>query len=193
MIIRLFLWGLLFSLALGSDADLDSLKSGLKFYHWKTVSVDLVQYQYGQTYSEEIEISFVDSTSYLIKSPQQEIFIFGLLIKTFNKQTGQLIIDQRFENDDDIFSLLNGKIDRIELNNKRNEKGLITFDMSMNEISVTGTITLKADSWHFDSMKLNYDKENWIRISEKSWQILRGVYSFEEFGSTSKEVIDLRE
>ena len=42
-------------------------------------------------------------------------------------------------------------------------------------------------------MTLNYDEENWIKISEKSWQILRGVYSFENFGSSSKEVIDLRE
>ena len=193
MISRLFLWGLLFSFVKGSDADQDSLKSGLQFYLWKTVTVDLVQYQYGQTFSEEISISFIDSNSYLIGSSQQDIFVSGSIIKTLNRQTDQLIIDQRLVDNGDVFSLLNGNIDQLTLENRRNEKGLITFDISMVEIGISSTVTVKENSWHFHSMTLNYDEENWIKISEKSWQILRGVYSFENFGSSSKEVIDLRE
>ncbi len=193
MIYRLFLWGLLLTFLNGSETDQDSLQNGLEYYRYKTVIFHLIQYQYGQTYGEEIEISFIDTNTYLIKTPQQEIFISGTLIKTHNKQTDQLIIDERLEGHEDIFSLLNGEIDKLKIKNKRSENGMITLDISMDEINISGTITIKANSWYFDSLKLDYDKENWIQINEKSWQILRGVYSYEKFGLNNNEVIDLRE
>ena len=195
MHLRLPFYGLLFfSILFGNTpSNLDSLKSGLKFLRWKKIDVELNQFQYGQTYNSIISVSFIDSIEYLIESNQQNIFISGNKIKTFNKNTKQCIIDERLPEDRDIFSIISGDLSGISISNKRNEKDLITFSFEMKDFEMKGTISVNNENWHFENVVVDFDKDNWIEIQMKSWQMLRGNYSFSEFGNEAEEVIDLRE
>ena len=195
MNVRLSLYGLIFfSFLKGSTlSDLDSLKIGLQFFRWKKIDVELNQFQYGQIYNSNLSVFFIDSTDYLIESKEQDIFFSGNNIKTFNKNTKQLIIDERLPEDRDFFSFLTGDISGVSISNKRNEKGLITFSFEMKDFGMKGTISVTSGNWHFENLYIVYDKDNWINLQLDSWQILRGSYIFSEFGKDAKEVIDLRE
>ena len=195
MNVRLSLYGLIFfSFLKGSTlSDLDSLKIGLQFFRWKKIDVELNQFQYGQIYNSNLSVFFIDSTDYLIESKEQDIFVSGNNIKTFNKNTKQLIIDERLPEDRDFFSILTGDISGVSISNKRNEKGLITFSFEMKDFGMKGTISVTSGNWHFENLYIVYDKDNWINLQLDSWQILRGSYIFSEFGIDAMEVIDLRE
>ena len=195
MNVRLSLYGLIFfSFLKGSTlSDLDSLKIGLQFFIWKKIDIELNQFQYGQIYNSNLSVFFIDSTDYLIESKEQDIFFSGNNIKTFNKNTKQLIIDERLPEDRDFFSFLTGDISGISITNKRNEKGLITFSFEMKDFGMKGTISVTSGNWHFENLYVDYDKDNWINLQLNSWQILRGSYIFSEFGKDAMEVIDLRE
>tara|TARA_B100000949_G_C14231975_1_gene429373 strand:- start:307 stop:894 length:588 start_codon:yes stop_codon:yes gene_type:complete len=195
MNVRLSLYGLIFfSFLKGSTlSDLDSLKIGLQFFRWKKIDVELNQFQYGQIYNSNLSVFFIDSTDYLIESKEQDIFFSGNNIKTFNKNTKQLIIDERLPEDRDFFSFLTGDISGVSISNKRNEKGLITFSFEMKDFGMKGTISVTSGNWHFENLYVVYDKDNWINLQLDSWQILRGSYIFSEFGKDAMEVIDLRE
>ena len=195
MNVRLSLYGLIFfSFLKGSTlSDLDSLKIGLQFFRWKKIDVELNQFQYGQIYNSNLSVFFIDSTDYLIESKEQDIFVSGNNIKTFNKNTKQLIIDERLPEDRDFFSILTGDISGFSISNKRNEKGLITFSFEMKDFGMKGTISVTSGNWHFENLYVVYDKDNWINLQLDSWQILRGSYIFSEFGKDAMEVIDLRE
>ena len=195
MNVRLSLYGLIFfSFLKGSTlSDLDSLKIGLQFFRWKKIDVELNQFQYGQIYNSNLSVFFIDSTDYLIESKEQDIFFSGNNIKTFNKNTKQLIIDERLPEDRDFFSILTGDISGVSISNKRNEKGLITFSFEMKDFGMKGTISVSSGNWHFENLYVVYDKDNWINLQLDSWQILRGSYIFSEFGKDAMEVIDLRE
>ena len=195
MNVRLSLYGLIFfSFLKGSTlSDLDSLKIGLQFFRWKKIDVELNQFQYGQIYNSNLSVFFIDSTDYLIESKEQDIFVSGNNIKTFNKNTKQLIIDERLPEDRDFFSFLTGDISGASISNKRNEKGLITFSFEMKDFGMKGTISVTSGNWHFENLYVVYDKDNWINLQLDSWQILRGSYIFSEFGKDAMEVIDLRE
>tara|TARA_Y100000782_G_C10151118_1_gene251582 strand:+ start:831 stop:1418 length:588 start_codon:yes stop_codon:yes gene_type:complete len=195
MNVRLSLYGLIFfSFLKGSTlSDLDSLKIGLQFFRWKKIDVELNQFQYGQIYNSNLSVFFIDSTDYLIESKEQDIFVSGNNIKTFNKNTKQLIIDERLPEDRDFFSFLTGDISGVSISNKRNEKGLITFSFEMKDFGMKGTISVTSGNWHFENLYVVYDKDNWINLQLDSWQILRGSYIFSEFGKDAMEVIDLRE
>ena len=195
MNVRLSLYGLIFfSFLKGSTlSDLDSLKIGLQFFRWKKIDVELNQFQYGQIYNSNLSVFFIDSTDYLIESKEQDIFFSGNNIKTFNKNTKQLIIDERLPEDRDFFSILTGDISGVSISNKRNEKGLITFSFEMKDFGMKGTISVTSGNWHFENLYVDYDKDNWINLQLNSWQILRGSYIFSEFGKDAMEVIDLRE
>ena len=195
MNVRLSLYGLIFfSFLKGSTlSDLDSLKIGLQFFRWKKIDVELNQFQYGQIYNSNLSVFFIDSTDYLIESKEQDIFVSGNNIKTFNKNTKQLIIDERLPEDRDFFSILTGDISGVSISNKRNEKGIITFSFEMKDFGMKGTISVTSGNWHFENLYVVYDKDNWINLQLDSWQILRGSYIFSEFGKDAMEVIDLRE
>ena len=195
MNVRLSLYGLIFfSFLKGSTlSDLDSLKIGLQFFRWKKIDIELNQFQYGQIYNSNLSVFFIDSTDYLIESKEQDIFVSGNNIKTFNKNTKQLIIDERLPEDRDFFSILTGDISGVSISNKRNEKGLITFSFEMKDFGMKGTISVTSGNWHFENLYVVYDKDNWINLQLDSWQILRGSYIFSEFGKDAMEVIDLRE
>ena len=195
MNVRLSLYGLIFfSFLKGSTlSDLDSLKIGLQFFRWKKIDVELNQFQYGQIYNSNLSVFFIDSTDYLIESKEQDIFFSGNNIKTFNKNTKQLIIDERLPEDRDFFSFLTGDISGVSISNKRNEKGLITFSFEMKDFGMKGTISVTSGNWHFENLYVVYDKDNWINLQLDSWQILRGSYVFSEFGKDAMEVINLRE
>ena len=185
MNVRLSLYGLIFfSFLKGSTlSDLDSLKIGLQFFRWKKIDVELNQFQYGQIYNSNLSVFFIDSTDYLIESKEQDIFVSGNNIKTFNKNTKQLIIDERLPEDRDFFSILTGDISGVSISNKRNEKGLITFSFEMKDFGMKGTISVTSGNWHFENLYVVYDKDNWINLQLDSWQILRGSYIFSEFGT----------
>lgn len=151
------------------------------------------QIQYNLSYNSNLSVSFIDSSAYLIESIEQDIYVSGNTIKTFNKQTNQLIIDERLPDDKDVFAILSGDLAGISLANKRNEKGLITFAFSMQEIGMNGSLSVIKDNWHFDQIHIYYDKDNWITLQLHSWQLLRGKYSFDDFGNKALDVIDLRE
>lgn len=195
MYVHLSLYGLIFfSILKGSTlSDLDSLKIGLQFFRWKKIDVELNQFQYGQIYNSNLSVFFIDSTDYLIESKEQDIFVSGNNIKTFNKNTKQLIVDERLPEDRDFFSILTGDLSGVSISNKRNEKGLITFSFEMKDFGMKGTISVTSINWHFENLYVVYDKDNWINLQLDSWQILKGSYIFSKFGKEAMEVIDLVE
>lgn len=194
MFFRVFVaaWIIVSSLS-GKDSDLDLLSNGFQFYRWKKVKFEVEQSQYGNTYSDWVSIAFIDNNSYLMESKEQHIFVYRNLIKTYNLLNDQLVIDERLEGDKDIFSILNGELEGIELKNRKNINQMIKFDFVIKDFNLSGKITVSGENWKLINLQIIYDSENWISISEKSWDYLTGKYSFDEFGKEAKEIIDFRE
>jgi len=192
---RLALFGLLFSIHFSATprSDLDSLKAGLEFFQYKMVNINLIQYQYGESYYSDISISFMDTTTYLIRSSVQDIFVSGRIIKTWNKQSNQLIIDKRLDNERDVFSLLSGNIDGITILNRQNNNGYISVDFLLNDLEISGTLELTSHNWRLHQIKIDYDQDNWIKLVIDNWKILTEELSIDQFGIEAGEVIDLRE
>ncbi len=192
---RLALVGLLLSVNISANPsnNLDSLRKGLQFFQYKKIDVALTQFQYGEWYNSTISISFIDTTSYLVTSSDQDIFVSGNMIKTWNKISNQLIIDQRLDEEGDIFSILTGDLKGIILQEKRNENGFISFGFFIQDFGLTGTLNVDQSNWHLHQIKIEYDDDNWIQLQVESWQMLTEYMSFTEFGKNAGEIINLNE
>jgi len=189
------LLGLLLSVNVSaiSGNDLDSLRNGLHFFQFKKVDVRLTQFQYGESYDASFTISFIDTSNYLASSTDQDIFVSGDLIKTWNKKSNQLIIDTRLDDERDIFTLLTGDLNGVILQDKRNENGFISYGFLMQDFGLKGTLKVEEANWHLRQIDIEYDIDNWLQMEVESWQILTGNISFDKFGKNAKEVINLNE
>ncbi|MCH7611860.1 MAG: hypothetical protein IIB45_00695 [Candidatus Marinimicrobia bacterium] len=192
---RLALFGLLLSVNISANPanDLDSLKNGLQFFQYKKIDVTLTQFQYGEWYNSTISISFIDTTRYLVISNDQDIFVSGDLIKTWNKKSNQLIIDRRLDDEGDVFALLTGNLKGLSLQDKRNENGFISFGFLIQDFGLKGTLKVDKSNWHLRQIKIEYDHDNWLQLKIDKWQFLTENISFDEFGKNAEEVIDFNE
>lgn len=192
---RLALFGLLLSVNISANYanDLDSLRNGLQFFQFKKIDVKLTQFQYGESYNSTIGISFIDPTSYLITSNDQDIFVSGDLIKTWNKKSNQLIIDRRLDDEGDLFALLTGDLRGVSLQDKRNENDFISFGFLIQDFGLKGTLKVDRSNWHLRQIKIEYDNDNWLSLKIEGWQNLTENISFYEFGKNAAEVIDFNE
>ncbi len=195
MTFRLALLGLLLSVHISANPanDLDSLRNGLQFFQYKKIDIMLTQFQYGEWYNSSISISFIDTTSYFVTSNDQDIFVSGNQIKTWNKKSNQLIIDRRLEEEEDIFTLLAGNLNGVSLQDKRNENGFTSFGFLIQDFGLKGSLKVDQSNWHLRQIKIEYDDDNWVQLDVESWQILTGNVSFYEFGKNAEEIIDLNE
>jgi len=195
MNIRMTLAGFLFLLSVSYSFgnDLDSLKKGLQFLEYKKIDVTITQFQYSERYHSAISISFLDQSSYLVKSNEQDIFVSGDKVKTWNKNTNQLIIDTKLEGEKDIFAILTGELDGVILQDKRNENGAITFGFFIEDFGLKGTLKVDRLNWRLQEIRIEYDKDNWVQLNMNSWLYLTENISFSDFGAEAEEVIDLNE
>ncbi|MFQ6676755.1 MAG: hypothetical protein ACE5D0_00400 [Fidelibacterota bacterium] len=192
---RLPLAGFMFflSISYALENNLDSLSKGLQHLQYKKIDVTLTQFQYGERYYSKISVSFIDTSSYLVTSNEQDIFVSDRKVKTWNKVTNQLIIDNKIEGDKDIFSLLTGDLNGVILQNKRNENGIITFGYFIKDYGLKGILKVEELTWHLREIEIEYDQDNTVQLTIDNWQFLPENISFSDFGKKANEVIDLNE
>jgi len=155
------------------------------------MSIEIIQKQLDQLVVETGNFEIVDSGKCIYDSQNETILVEGNTIKTWDKQSRQLIIDATREEEFSLFELLKGDFSRLQFHN--NDPGDSQLDFSIPEAGLSGTLFVKKDEAIPEKILLDYGSEQSLEIRIRSLEPIKPPGLFHSFHPEPLEVIDLRE
>lgn len=152
-------------------------------------SIDQKQYDLSSEVLAYVEV--VDSRRLLIEIDQETIVLSGDTIKTYNKETSQLIIDKLIDNDVGIFSLLSGNMREVNITKAESINNIIRINFSLLSQGYNGFIDI-LKSGEPKRMRLSYSNDQFIDITITNFEI-GNIYKYYGFNPNPKETINLYE
>ena len=152
-------------------------------------SIDQKQYDLSSEVLAYVEV--VDSRRLLIEIDQETIVLSGDTIKTYNKETSQLIIDKLIDNDVGIFSLLSGNMREVNITKAEPINNIIRINFSLLSQGYNGFIDI-LKSGEPKRMRLSYSNDQFIDITITNFEI-GNIYKYYGFNPNPKEIINLYE
>lgn len=192
---RIFLILMWWSLPLlGSENDLlANIRAVLLQSPGIGMNVQVRQIQYDNTYATTGYVEILDPNRYYFDSDEQTILVDNQTIKTWNKARRQLIIDTVVKDEFNLFSLLSGDFQGLEVISVDSLGETITLSFSVNELSITGKLTVSSSSLHPLQIQFTYDEDNLFTAQISNFHLLDSPTQFQQFKPQPKEVLDLRE
>ena len=152
-------------------------------------SIDQKQYDLSSEVLAYVEV--VDSRRLLIEIDQETIVLSGDTIKTYNKETSQLIIDKLIDNDVGIFSLLSGNMREVNITKAEPINNTIRINFSLLSQGYNGFIDI-LKSGEPKRMRLSYSNDQFIDITITNFEI-GNISKYYGFNPNPKETINLYE
>ena len=152
-------------------------------------SIDQKQFDLSSEVLAYVEV--VDSRRLLIEIDQETIVLSGDTIKTYNKETSQLIIDKLIDNDVGIFSLLSGNMREVNITKAESINNIIRINFSLLSQGYNGFIDI-LKSGEPKRMRLSYSNDQFIDITITNFEI-GNIYKYYGFNPNPKEIINLYE
>ncbi|MFQ6606736.1 MAG: hypothetical protein ACE5DP_03700 [Fidelibacterota bacterium] len=192
---RIFLILMWWSLPLlGSENDLlANIRAVLLQSPGIGMNVQVRQIQYDNTYATTGYVEILDPNRYYFDSDEQTILVDNQTIKTWNKARRQLIIDTVVKDEFNLFSLLSGDFQGLEVISVDSLGETITLSFSVSELSITGKLTVSSSSLHPLQIQFTYDEDNLFTAQISNFHLLDSPTQFQQFKPQPKEVLDLRE
>lgn len=192
---RIFLILMWWSLPLlGSENDLlANIRAVLLQSPGIGMNVQVRQIQYDNTYATTGYVEILDPNRYYFDSDEQTILVDNQTIKTWNKARRQLIIDTVVKDEFNLFSLLSGDFQGLEVISVDSLGETITLSFSVSELSITGKLTVSSSSLHPLQIQFTYDEDNLFTAQISNFHLLDSPPQFQQFKPQPKEVLDLRE
>ena len=153
------------------------------------VSIDQLQFDAKSFDSGDIEI--IDKDNYLLSFPNETIFVSQGTIKTWNKISNQLIIDQLIEGDITIFDLLTGDFKEVSFEDPKKNRNFIIVDFNIEMMGYSGYIKTRNNGEPIE-LKVKYGPNQFLLLKVKSFAV-GNLKLIKEFNPLNVEVIDLRE
>jgi len=155
------------------------------------MSIEIVQKQLDQLVVEAGNFEIVDSGKCIYDAPNETIMVEGDTIKTWDKQSRQLILDATHQEEFSLFELLKGDFSRLQFSDTDSEK--YRLDFSIPEAGLSGTLFVKNDNGIPEKIVLDYGSDQSLEIRILSLESVKPPGLFYSFHPKPLEVIDLRE
>ena len=156
-----------------------------------SITVEIEQKQFDINSVEQGTIEIVKKDHYLLDTTSETVVVTGDTIRTWNKKSNQLIIDQTIKDDFSIFNLLTGRFDSIALSKPIEKAHQVSMYLDIPNMGYEGKIIIKKNGQPIE-LKIKYGPNQYV--SMKVLTFSHGKLSlFPAFDPYEAEVIDLRE
>tara|TARA_B100001758_G_scaffold106208_1_gene91016 strand:+ start:726 stop:1304 length:579 start_codon:yes stop_codon:yes gene_type:complete len=164
-----------------------------KMNHKDGISINVIidQLQFDAKSFDSGDIEIIDKDNYLLSFPNETIFVSQGTIKTWNKLSNQLIIDQLIEGDITIFDLLTGDFKEVSFEAPKKNRNFIIVDFNIEMMGYSGYIKTR-DNGEPIELKVKYGPNQFLLLKVKSFAV-GNLKLIKEFNPLNVEVIDLRE
>ena len=164
-----------------------------KMNHKDGISINVIidQLQFDAKSFDSGDIEIIDKDNYLLSFPNETIFVSQGTIKTWNKLSNQLIIDQLIEGDITIFDLLTGDFKEVSFEAPKKNRNFIIVDFNIELMGYSGYIKTR-DNGEPIELKVKYGPNQFLLLKVKSFDV-GNLKLIKEFNPLNVEVIDLRE
>ena len=164
-----------------------------KMNHKDGISINVIidQLQFDAKSFDSGDIEIIDKDNYLLSFPNETIFVSQGTIKTWNKISNQLIIDQLIEGDITIFDLLTGDFKEVSFEAPKKNRNFIIVDFNIEMMGYSGYIKTR-DNGEPIELKVKYGPNQFLLLKVKSFAV-GNLKLIKEFNPLNVEVIDLRE
>lgn len=164
-----------------------------KMNHKDGISINVIidQLQFDAKSFDSGDIEIIDKDNYLLSFPNETIFVSQGTIKTWNKLSNQLIIDQLIEGDITIFDLLTGDFKEVSFEAPKKNRNFIIVDFNIEMMGYSGYIKTR-DNGEPIELKVKYGPNQFLLLKVKRFAV-GNLKLIKEFNPLNVEVIDLRE
>ncbi|MDP6755127.1 MAG: hypothetical protein QF769_03320, partial [Candidatus Marinimicrobia bacterium] len=110
-----------------------------------SITVEIEQKQFDINSVEQGTIEIVKKDHYLLDTTSETVVVTGDTIRTWNKKSNQLIIDQTIKDDFSIFNLLTGRFDSIVLSKPIEKAHQVSMYLDIPTMGYEGKIIIKKN------------------------------------------------
>ncbi len=155
-----------------------------------SISVEIRQKQFESSTAERGTIELLKEKHYVLDTISETVHVAGDTIQTWNKVTGQLIIDQMVEGDMSIFDLLTGDLRDVIFGQPIVGQNLVAMDYNIPSMGYKGKMTLLKNGQP-KTIKIIYGPDQSVSVAVNEYRKgdIKLYYSFKP---AAKEIIDLR-
>ncbi|MEE8335719.1 MAG: hypothetical protein V3S48_04720 [Candidatus Neomarinimicrobiota bacterium] len=177
----------------GAGEKAESLKRFLQSPDGVQLQVEIRQKQFEQQniITGTIEILALDK--YLFDSENETIVVQGSTVRTWNKQTRQLILDGIIKGEFNLFQLLTGNFKGVEFTKSSRSGDLTKLNYEIKTMGFNGYITFDSESGRPVDLTMYYSPDQSFKITITGVSTLKRESLFNSFAPDALEVIDLRE
>lgn len=171
---------------------LDSLQAKLSDPEGVRMNLVINQDQEGESWHTEASIQILNEKQFIYIADDQIIKVDQDTIYTFDLYEKNLVIDQYFQDDFTMFTLLSGDFKNIDVTNVGEEQRSHRVDFTIKELDISGSMWISK--YFYNPEKISFeDGGSNIQILINSFTSLSGLSDFTSFDEDDWEVIDLRE
>ena len=155
-------------------------------------SIDLDHQNFGKTFTISGSLWYFNSKDYVFDSQSERISNKNNTIITINKLAKQVIYDQNFENNFDIFDVFSNADDGIKVLSSFIEKELIRTNFFLDQWNIDGSIWTIQDTGEPKKISINISSNEIVDLEINSSKII-STFSLPYIDISEYEIIDLRE
>lgn len=149
------------------------------------------QRQYDNASTEVGQIEILKKKHFILDLPYESVYVVADTIKTWNKTTNQLIIDQNISRGVNIFDILTGSFEEIEFGIPKESKNYVQMDFNVPQLGYGGELIIQANGVP-NLIRLIYGPNQAISLTIQDFQ-KGNLKLYDGFNPDGAEVIDLRE
>ena len=157
-----------------------------------TMKVEINTKQYDSAYSEIGTIAIQNKSIFLFKTNNESILFIDDTIKTWDKNQKKLIIEEKIEGDINIFDILLGEVQGLELVGSISENGMNNLSYEVPTLGFIGNLILEKNNSAPRLLSIIYDKDYYV-VLKVNKIVKEKLNIVNEFKPLNIEVIDLRE
>jgi hypothetical protein len=169
----------------------DKFISAMNDANGVVISVEIQQKQFESNSVEYGTIEIFKEEHYLLDTASETVYVAGDTIKTWNKVTGQLIIDQTVEGDISIFNLITGDFKDVLFGTPIVGEMIVAMDIDIPMMGYKGKLTISKKG-HPKVIKIIYGPDQNVSLKVNKYRI-GNLKLYHSFNPSAKEVINLRE
>lgn len=156
------------------------------------MKVEINTKQHDSAYSEIGTIAIQNKSIFLFKTNNESILFIDDTIKTWDKNQKKLIIEEKIEGDINIFDILLGEVQGLELVGSISENGMNNLSYEVPALGFMGNLILEKNNSVPRSLSIIYDKDYYV-VLKVNKIVKEKLNIVNEFKPLNIEVIDLRE
>ena len=155
-------------------------------------SINIEHQNFGKNFTMSGDLWYINSKDYVFDNKSERISNKNNTIVTINKLAKQVIYDQNFKNNFDIFDVLGNTDNRIKVLSSSIEKELIRTNFFLVQWEIEGSIWTIQDTGEPKKISINISSNEIVDLEINSSKII-STSSLPYIDISEYEIIDLRD